>query len=102
MNPTPVAWMAISELKAIVSRSHTITFAKRMRRASEDEILNEMLSGLNEHIAPQLRQTRADALREAAEKMEQMVLNGETSISEASFGVQELRRMAAEIEGEMK
>ena len=79
-NPTPVAWID-KDCKA---------FHWHHQVGNTVELLSTDVPLFTE---AQLNQARADALREAAGQMEQMVLDGETSISEASFGVQELRRM---------
>ncbi len=43
--------MNIFQLREIMQAADTITFAKRMSRASSDEISLEMLRGINEHIS---------------------------------------------------
>ena len=42
--------MTLEELKTIIRNSNTITFARRLERASDDEIHKEILRGINEHI----------------------------------------------------
>ena len=42
--------MTLTELRDIIRASHTITFARRLQRASDEEILREVLKGINEHI----------------------------------------------------
>ena len=42
--------MTLQELKDIIRRSNTITFAKRMKQATNEELTREMLEGINEFI----------------------------------------------------
>ena len=42
--------MTLQELKDIIRRSNTITFAKRMKQATNEELTRELLEGINEFI----------------------------------------------------
>ena len=52
--------MNTSEFGEIMRRANTIAFAKRMERASVDEIYAEAVRGINEHFAKEIDRLTTD------------------------------------------
>ena len=55
--------MTLPELRNMIGMSNTITFAKRMERASQEEIERELLACINEWLRGDDEKTRLKAIK---------------------------------------
>ena len=55
--------MTLAELRNMLQMSNTITFAKRMERASQEEIERELLACIKECLRGDDEQTRMKAIK---------------------------------------
>ena len=55
--------MTLPELRHMIGMSHTISFAKRMERASPEEIERELLACINEWLRGDDEKTRLKAIK---------------------------------------
>jgi hypothetical protein len=55
--------MTLAELRNMLQMSNTITFAKRMERASQEEIERELLACINEWLRGDDEPTRMKAIK---------------------------------------